>query len=158
MGVVVFTSIYFIQLIYNFRNYLSITNIKYKVFIIIISYILIYLSEMNAEALKGSTFSANHYFKIVLGLLFLFMIIVNVNLLIQYGILGYRLLQKKELPDVKNIGFTFLYLIPISFVGIVICVAAGMKDFAQIFIIFELLPYWFSYKIYRELIVSENQN
>lgn len=156
IAALIFTCIYFVQLSRNLRDFLFISRIKYKAYMIAASYCITYLS------IAWITFDIkNPYYptavdKGIRVLLVLIALATFINQLVQYCILGYRLVKNAGFPFVKELGLTFLYAIPFMFVCTVIFLLfKPLKGFSHVFIIIELLPYWFTYQIYQALIAKQ---
>jgi hypothetical protein len=158
--VLLFTIIYFVQLQYNLSHYLLIDNIKPQIISIIITNTLMYLLLEVMSFFKGrdTMYNLPVQGKILLGLFMLIGSAACIIWIIQYIKLGQKLVKYEFNTEVRQLGYSF-YLVLISFIVIIIfSLIKPLKPFRHIIIILELLPYWYTFKIYRKLLVSKNEN
>lgn len=148
------------QLGNNLKIYFKINNIRPQIILLSISYsVLLIISQIIIVA-KGLI--PNHDLKnISIIALFSSLILVifsSIILIIQYIKFGKKLSQKSNLFEVRQLGYS-LYFIPVLFITLIIFeILKTLKPFQHVLIIIELLPYWFTYKIYRRILNSKNKN
>ena len=150
--VLLFTIIYFTQLNKNLKQYLNI-NIKPQFVTIVILYSITYLIMGIMKIIRSDETTILNMpiiEKIIYFLLALILFASIIITIIQYCILGRKII-KQNIEQLKPLGISFI-LIVFSFISVMFFLAIKtIKPYSHIFIIFELLPYWFTIKVYLDI-------
>ena len=155
--VLVFTIIYFIQLTNNLKNYLAIENIKFQTYTIIGSYVFIYLITNLILSDKGTLSHSNFKYKdVIIGIVVMIFVATSIFLIVQYCVLGYKLIKKNTTSNVKKLGFSFFIIIPIGMLLMtILATSKNYKIYGHFLTIAEISPYWLTYKLYKEILSNK---
>lgn len=143
------TFIYFLQLKNNLHAFLGIHNISVPLYILLSSYFVTYLFSICFKIVRQTNLINSSFYSTILIVCFGIVMLGTVILIVQYGIIGFRLFKRSELKNLKNLGAAFLFVIPVFFVIVfVLSLTRETFIYSHLFIVLELIPYWFTYKLY----------
>ena len=154
--VLVLFMIFLAQLVINFKLYLKVENIKMKIMVLGISYsFMLVLAEIIKFTVKTSSDnSINSLSFYTAGLIFLIFLVFLIIICGQYIRIG-NVFYKINLKEMKRLAYS-MYFMPLMFAVILVFpIFEILKPYQQIFIIIELSPYWFVYKIYKKILNGE---
>jgi hypothetical protein len=144
-----FTISYFIQLRSNLYNLYEIAISKFLIASFIISYSLLHGFAASGAVFREIPFPDKKIKMLVAGLILICWIIILVLLFIQYFLLAKKILKSNSIPGMKKLGWSFA-LVPIAgLISLVWTFFLPRSPFHHILVIIELLPYWFTYRIYK---------
>lgn len=147
--VLIFTFIYFLQLKNNLHSFLGISNIGIPVYILLSNYAMLYLSVINVRIVQETSLINSSFYRTIVIVSLSITLLGMISLIIQYCIIGFRLFKTKELKNLKNLGAVFLFVIPVfSVIVFILNMTKSEQMYTHVFTLFELLPYWFTYKLY----------
>lgn len=143
------TFIYFLQLKNNLHSFLGINNISVPLYILLGTYAITYLFSICFKITQKTSLINSPFYKTILIVSFSIVMLGTINLVVQYCIIGFRLFKRSELKNLKNLGASFLFVIPVFFVIVfTLSMTREAHIYTHLFILLELLPYWFTYKLY----------
>ena len=147
--------IFWVQFYLNFKNYLKIGDIHATITRIVICDIVLLMVNvmytLDSADLVTSNLdqTSNNILEGVTLTFRLILLIYNVQL-------GLRLYNQKDDPEIRNLGLSLILRMIATIGTAYFKTNATLKPIYHIFILFEVLPWWYTYIIYRKIMISEN--
>jgi hypothetical protein len=144
----------------NLKKYYEIDNLDSPITGIVVTYFYIYFLPIILIFFSNKGFTLENldgtlktvYFILIASLLFFF-----ISWVIQYIRLARRLMEYKNLQKIRRLGIWY-YLFPFMSIGIIVFnQIESLKQFKDVFIIFEFTPLYIAFLIYREIASSRKQ-
>ena len=151
--VLIFTILYFWHLQINLSSYFLIDNIKPQTIIISITYSIVYLLGPLLQILRDGKPIKDmpQQYKTISIILMLLIATALIIQIIQYILLARKLVRYQFNILLRRLGYSFyIWLLSIA-LTLTFILLKPIKPYGHIFILLEVLPLWFTYKIYREI-------
>ena len=151
--VLIFTILYFWHLKSNLSSYFLLDNIKLQTIIISITYSIVYLLGPVLQILSDGKPIKNmpQQYKTISIILMLLISAALIIQIIQYILLARKLVRYQFNILVRRLGYSFyIWLLSIA-LTLTFILIKPIKPYGHIFILLEVLPLWFTYKIYKEI-------
>ncbi len=151
--VLIFTILYFWHLQINLSSYFLIDNIKPQTIIISITYSIVYLLGPLLQILRDGKPIKDmpQQYKTISIILMLLIATALIIQIIQYILLARKLVRYQFNILVRRLGYSYyIWLLSIA-LTLTFILIKPIKPYGHIFILLEVLPLWFTYKIYREI-------